>query len=32
MNFLEGQKFVKQKEYGKALSIFLKLQKNEKKK
>ena len=31
MNFLEGQKFVKQKEYGKALSIFLKLQKNEKK-
>ena len=29
MNFLEGQKFVKQKEYGKALNIFLKLQKNE---
>jgi tetratricopeptide (TPR) repeat protein len=29
MSFLEGQKFVKQKEYGKALSIFLKLQKNE---
>ena len=29
MNFLEGQKFIKQKEYGKALNIFLKLQKNE---
>jgi len=28
MNFLEAQKFIKQKEYGKALDIFLKLQKN----
>ena len=28
MNFLEGQKLVKQKEYGKALNIFLNLQKN----
>lgn len=27
MNFLEGQKLVKQKEYGKALNIFLNLQK-----
>ena len=28
MNFLEGQKLVKQKEYGKALGVFLNLQKN----
>ena len=28
MNFLEGQKLIKQKEYGKALNIFLNLQKN----
>ena len=28
MNFLEGQKLVKQKEYGKALNIFLNLQKS----
>ena len=28
MNFLEGQKLVKQKEYGKALNIFLNLQKD----
>ena len=28
MNFLEGQKLVKQKEYGKALNIFLSLQKS----
>ena len=28
MNFLEGQKLIKQKEYGKALDIFLNLQKN----
>ena len=28
MNFLEAQKFIKQKEYGKALDVFLKLQKN----
>ena len=25
MNFLEAQKFIKQKEYGKALDVFLKL-------
>ena len=31
MNYLEGQKLVKQKEFGKALSIFLKLLKNDKK-
>jgi len=30
MNFFEGQKLVKQKEFGKALSIFLDLLKNEK--
>ena len=28
MNFLEGQKLIKQKEYGKALDVFLNLQKN----
>lgn len=28
MNFLEGQKLIKQKEFGKALYIFLKLEKN----
>ena len=27
MNFFEGQKLVKQKEFGKALNIFLKLEK-----
>ena len=27
MNFIEGQKLVKQKEFGKALNIFLKLDK-----
>ena len=31
MNFLEGQKLVKQKEFGKALSIFLNLLKKESK-
>ena len=28
MNFLIGQKLIKQKEFGKALSIFLSLEKN----
>ena len=31
MNYLEGQKLVKQKEFGKALNIFLKLLENDKK-